>query len=464
MSRLFTQDELKSMGRYRPELFRELVDEGDFAKAREVFESQYKALCFLHDGAFTWISGLMTWIYEHKGITGLEEAGRLTVELERQDALPESPQPDFDAIVKTAVRELRGINHQNITLSEDDEKLIIELAPCGNGGRLTEMAYDPDAGLARIEGPSPLTFGESELPSYCAGCALREIRDVDELGRIRVVHAEESTKPPKTANCRLLIYKDPDDIPEKYYRRLGLEKPPAALFPLYKAARVFSDEELTALAANPEDVVRAALDARDAARAKADFDRYYEEKTYMHDAVGCAVGALLTWVYDHYGLSGVQDAELFAHRIEGEVAMPHMPDADMRSLVLDTTSTLHGHVHQYMEVEEDYEKILIRVNPCGSGGRMIDRAFYPNKDFALLKNDGTEASHTIWGMDELPVYCVHCPVLEMLTFDMSGGFKFAHSFKTTTAPKSHSCEYVLYKNPEDTPEEYYTRIGRVKPV
>ena len=37
--------------------------------------------------------------------------------------------------------------------------------------------------------------------------------------------------------------------------------------------------------------------------------------------------------------------------------------------------------------------------------------------------------------------------------------------KVVTEPLYHgACEYVYYKHPEDIPEEFYTRIGKEKPL
>ncbi|NLO27116.1 MAG: hypothetical protein GX113_02890 [Actinobacteria bacterium] len=41
-----------------------------------------------------------------------------------------------------------------------------------------------------------------------------------------------------------------------------------------------------------------------------------------------------------------------------------------------------------------------------------------------------------WGMEDFPIYCVHCPVMEALD---------------------------VYKDPNDIPEEFYTRRGKKKP-
>jgi hypothetical protein len=473
-NRVFSDEELFALPRYRPDLMRELIQGGRYGEARTAFEDLHRSVVKLHDGAFTWCAGLLTWILERDGADALQAAQKQTLALERADVLPRCPQPDFDAAVRHEARLLRGINCQEMKLTEDAEKVTIELTPCGNGGRLIDMAYEPDAGIARLRGQSPLTFGEEELPVYCASCASKELREVEECGKLRTVHAAESVAPPKGSGCKLHIYKDPDDVPEEYYTRLGKLKPARSDFSPVKPARVFTDAQLCRLGESPEEVLIGALSALEKGQGGAPgcahsgeaesllalFDKYYEEKTAMHDAVGCWVGGLLTWVYERHGLEAVGEAERFAHAIEGEIALEHTRASSVREAVLGCLSALHGHVHQHMSMTEDDGAVTIQVNPCGSGGRMIERAFDPDLGFARLQGPAP----LTWGMDELPVYCVHCPVLEQMTVDGSGGFAFVHSLRTTSGQKPPVCEYVFYKNPADIPEVYFSRIGRRKPV
>ena len=458
-NRIFTQEELQNLPRYRPWLIRDLLEEGKLDKAKETFVNLNNSIGFLHDGAFTWIAGLMTYVYNGYGNEGLDEAYRFALKMERLDIFPKSPFPDFDLIVTNFARDLRGICKQKFSITEDEEKVIFSLKPCGNGGRLIDMAYEPDAGIARCEESSPLSFGEPNLPIFCSGCAMREIRDFEETGHLQTVRASDAICATKTHDCKIFIYKDPDDVPVSYYERLGLKKPEPTKFSAVKPARFFSDEQLNRLGAMPEDAVINEFEKESNSNIMEVFDRYYEEKTRMHDAVSCMCGALLTWIYEKENFDGVVAAEMFAHKIEAEIAMPHDNEDNLRDLILGTLNALHGHVHQNMKMTEDDKKIVLEANPCGSGGRMIQRAYDPDIGYARLKGNHP----AIWNMDELPIYCIHCPLFEQMAVDNSGSFAAVHSFHSTESPKSPVCEYVFYKNPADIPEEYFNRIGRKKP-
>lgn len=458
-NRIFTDEELNELARYRPWVIRDFIKEGKIDEAKETFEDLNNSIGFLHDGSFTWIAGLMTYIYNAYGYEGLDEAYRFALKMERLDVFPKSPYTDFDMIVTNLARDMRGICKQKFSLTEDDEKVIFKLSPCGNGGRLIDIAYEPESGIARCEEPASITFGEPNLPIFCSGCAMKEIREFEENGYLQSVHASDAVCPSKNHDCKIFVYKDPDDVPEEYYTRLGLKKPDAAKFPPNKPVRFFSDEQLAWLGTMPEDAVINEFEKESNSNIMEVFERYYEEKTRMHDAVSCICGALMTWLYEKEGFDGVYAAEMFAHKIEGEIAMPHDNEDNFKDLLLGTLSAVHGHVHQPMTLSEDDEKVVLTVNPCGSGGRMIQRAYNPDIGYARL----TGNHPAMWSLDELPIYCIHCPLFEQMAVDNSGSFTVVHSFRSTESPKPPMCEYLFYKNPEDIPEEYFTRIGREKP-
>jgi hypothetical protein len=52
--------------------------------------------------------------------------------------------------------------------------------------------------------------------------------------------------------------------------------------------------------------------------------------------------------------------------------------------------------------------------------------------------------------------------MEMLQIENTGQFGAAHIVSEPICQKS--CQFVLYKNPADIPEEFYTRIGKKKPA
>jgi hypothetical protein len=114
---------------------------------------------------------------------------------------------------------------------------------------------------------------------------------------------------------------------------------------------------------------------------------------------------------------------------------------------------------QPLLIEEDDEKVSLTMKPCGSGERIIQKGGYePETGLAIIK----EPHRITWGMKDFPIYCVHCPVMEMLEIENTGAFTVV---RTVSDPVCHeSCKFNIYKNPADIPEECYTRAGQKKPA
>jgi len=122
----------------------------------------------------------------------------------------------------------------DVEYTEFDDRIELEFDPCGSGGRAyrgepiegtgsrMEAPYD----YKPIEGAYDFTWNKKGVCTYCAHCCiLTEKMPAEKFGYpVRII--EPPTYPREAeAKCKYIIYKDLRDIPEKYYTRLGLEKP-----------------------------------------------------------------------------------------------------------------------------------------------------------------------------------------------------------------------------------------------
>ncbi|HDH10842.1 MAG TPA: hypothetical protein ENG83_01335 [Nitrospirae bacterium] len=110
-----------------------------------------------------------------------------------------------------------------VSAEEDDEKIIFTLDPCSAGGRMKRQGkYRPPYNWPVSGEPHPLSFGLPDFPVYCQYCAVfHSILPIERSGAIwPVMLPPEKDEDP----CTLLFYKDPKDIPEEYYTRVGKEK------------------------------------------------------------------------------------------------------------------------------------------------------------------------------------------------------------------------------------------------
>jgi hypothetical protein len=221
-----------------------------------------------------------------------------------------------------------------------------------------------------------------------------------------------------------------------------------------KNKKTFTDKELKEMGMRTLDAVCEAIDEGDKNKAKKLARRMLSEFEHLHDGYFFWVTGLQSYIYRKCGIDAVEEAEKEAHTIEAKVVFTPPEKTDFRSRVEHMVGGLRGHM-QPITVKEDDEKVTITMEPCGSGERLIRMKGY---ELGLAR---VKESHRItWGQKNFPIYCTHCPVMEMLDIENNGDFAVGH-FISDPIGKEH-CQFVLFKNPGDIPEEFYKRIGKEK--
>lgn len=113
--------------------------------------------------------------------------------------------------------EFQRAHFGEITITEEPDKYMVRLDPCGSGGRLV-MARE----VGRTKKAYPWSWGRSGIPYYCVHCCLEwEIIPIEMRGYpIRVTLPGDKPGDP----CIHFFYKKPELIPEEYFRRVGKNK------------------------------------------------------------------------------------------------------------------------------------------------------------------------------------------------------------------------------------------------
>jgi hypothetical protein len=220
-NRLFSDDELRDMERRTLDVAQEAIEKGDKQKSKELVQRMYDEFNHLHDGAMFWITGLLTYIYQNYGIDAVEQAERFAHTIEGKTVFKPRDGMDLRETVQSLAKGLRG-HLQPLTIEEDDEKILITMKPCGSGERIIEKG-GYEAGFARVQDPHPITWGMKNFPMYCVHCPVMEMLSIENTGQLQPVHLV--SEPMRHGFCHFAFYKDPKNIPEEYYRRLGKEKP-----------------------------------------------------------------------------------------------------------------------------------------------------------------------------------------------------------------------------------------------
>lgn len=224
-----------------------------------------------------------------------------------------------------------------------------------------------------------------------------------------------------------------------------------------KKGRVFTEEERKEMEGRTLDHLVEAIEGGDKEKAKKLANRMYKEFLSMHDGYLNQITGYMDWIYRHEG----DDALFEAHRMAMKPGMDELlsgyEKADFRRKVQMMAAGLRGHL-QPITVEEDDEKVSIKMHPCGSGQRLFESGAYePTGPLKVI-----DKPHCLtYGMDDYPIYCTHAPIMELFSMERVG----YPMFFTVPADKMarESCSYCLYKDPEKIPEEVYERVGKQKP-
>lgn len=221
--RLFSEQELAEMGARTLDLLTQAIDAGDAEKAKALAQRMKNEFNYLHDGYMFWVAGLQTYIYNNYGAEALEQAERLAHTAEAKVVFKPPEKTDLRSQVEHTAGVLRG-HMQPITIVETDKTVSLSMKPCGSGERLIQKdAYSPEIGFARIEEPHRITWGMKDFPVYCVHCPIMEALELEATGEFGAVHIV--TEPMYHGACEFVFYKDPADIPEESYSRIGKTKP-----------------------------------------------------------------------------------------------------------------------------------------------------------------------------------------------------------------------------------------------
>lgn len=226
-NRLFTEEELKEFTKGHIELALEALERGDMETAKFWCRKNEETKNWIHDHYVYWVSALLTHVTKRYGedagvaalkesyflpILGLEQARKLL-------GVKQYMQTWVDYILRHHAM-IPGLK-----IEEEDEKFVVTFSRCGSGGFLIDQgAYDGTFGFARFKKARPETWGEENVPVYCAHCAWVEIWS-NLLGGEKtqnIIVAKRKKAPGEP--CIIHFYKDPQQVPEEFKTRIGMNQ------------------------------------------------------------------------------------------------------------------------------------------------------------------------------------------------------------------------------------------------
>jgi hypothetical protein len=222
---------------------------------------------------------------------------------------------------------------------------------------------------------------------------------------------------------------------------------------------MLSPEEIERMQTPLWEQAKAAIDAGDAAGAKALIDRSVQQWASLKDYSINWITSLLTFVTDELGEEAVERAlrktgdEFVRPRRDTGTSWGDLP-ASVRAKVI--ARSMLGNMGE-VAVDEDDEKITLSFR-CGSGGKLIEDGRYEGEHpYAMLR----ERSGRTFMRDELWVYCAHCSVNNEIQPVEWGDVPTSVEFPP--ACPGEPCVHHVYKDVTSVPSEVYERIGKSSP-
>ncbi|MCX6000160.1 MAG: hypothetical protein NTU41_11395 [Chloroflexi bacterium] len=225
-SRLFTDEELKELGTPSAELIQTAIDAGDMAKAKALTQQLHTEASSLHDAFGQWITSLLSFIGRNYGDEALERALKesSTVVFGPVAKLYEqcAKEGNVRARAELFVRGLRT-HYVPMKIEEDEEKLVLEMHPCGSGGRMIlDGYYEPPVDFLKVKKPQPITFGRKDFPVYCTHAAMFAMLGIEWTGA--PIFFEDPSDKLGEKPCKLYFYKFPEKAPAEFYTKVGRKK------------------------------------------------------------------------------------------------------------------------------------------------------------------------------------------------------------------------------------------------
>jgi len=219
-----TEEELARIGTPRMERAIAAIEAGEKEKAIKEVRGMHNEFLSMHNILRDWIAAIYSYIYKRYGDETLYEVNHAACSFWLKDLMELYPKESPSRRTQMLAAGFRG-HLVPLRVEEDDEKFTITMLPCGSGGKLVlDGGYKEPRNLARVKKGQPQTFSKDDFPVYCTHCAFQEIIPIEVLGYpIFITDCPDGDKI-GDEHCKVYIYKDPKNIPEKFYTRLGKKK------------------------------------------------------------------------------------------------------------------------------------------------------------------------------------------------------------------------------------------------
>ena len=174
----------------------------------------------------TWARGpqaQLTYIAQHFGEEQVERALRFW-----REKLKPAWEPTYEMTVEERLHyqaEWERANfsggYRGFSVTEEAERYVLTMHPCGSCGKLEELEADGQS-LGKTSLPYPWSWGRVGISYFvCHQCVWWEVMAIEDIGYPVKIHEHPETP---GNPCHLYFYKEPAQIPERYFTRVGKVK------------------------------------------------------------------------------------------------------------------------------------------------------------------------------------------------------------------------------------------------
>jgi hypothetical protein len=214
-------------------------------------------------------------------------------------------------------------------------------------------------------------------------------------------------------------------------------------------------EELKELSMSNLDKLLRALDEQNIEEAKKCAQVMDEESKHAHDLMVDYVWTLLTYIGNNYGDEEVIKALRFRHSCQAQVAEKMLGMSPEDAVRFKTM--IHRAHHSNMELTEEEDRFVLKLDPCNTGGRMLREGLdQPPVNLGKLKQGFPES----WHRSDISYYCAHCGLHAIMGVE-KGAPHPTWIYRCPENPQD-PCYQYCYKSTEDVPEEYFAELGLKK--
>jgi hypothetical protein len=261
---------------------------------------------------------------------------------------------------------------------------------------------------------------------------------------------------------RLTIYKNPLEVPIDVFDRLGVEPDVDRIRAAFdvSGALLFDDDERENMRFQAYALAVKAIDAGDLDLARRHLmlskTEWYPGHHFGRDLITAQTG----WILENHGVQHCWDSVEQCYNLPTMGAVLGQIDAmPYRDQVQWLATLFHQHGMKF-DLIEDEGGFCFDTKPCGSGGRLIEEGAYAApKNLPMVKGPNVES----FGVDEMPVYCMHCPGTNKYVLENGGPYFLLVEPGIKDGRITGHCRFNIYRSEEHVPQDVYDRVGVTRP-